>query len=525
MDWTSKKTAWKALQFLLYGNTNEEISSRARATGYYSENNYMILVRLNLNDHVTQLYNKVLELFRRVSTKIKKEFQPFEVIQLIQGSDPIVKQLSSKARRHLRLDDQVSDSDVDVSRLVNLPCFILVNRKLGRGERLPSSCMAFDVRSRYNGDAADMRGFASTFIQDIGRCCGHHKPKALVLVSVFDETQQSGGEVGRLMFEDIEFFRLHGLLTKTQAATTSHPEKNAKSFSKLSSYTIVLDAEPQIGKTGAILSMLDILYSEHASFSKVLSESQVTMTPERTTIITSELKKITTDLCKIVDNPDEMIDTKVDKLKKALQTDNLFEKYHDLISQHEAIKSLSKSIYDRDLYKPMSLVQKARDPDFSIIDCGCGLHGIVRIFRANSSDFDLHVRVLGIDLHKSILELENLQPADPKVTFKAHVEDMASNNVAQLQNASTNVVLYCLSLFENDITRHINWANKQLKISGTLIIADVFRRFPSNFKFLIEKHGFIGQEPYKICDVYEVWSFKKQLDTINDSDTVQLKPY
>ncbi|CAF3957666.1 unnamed protein product, partial [Adineta steineri] len=194
-NWKSK-AAWEALKFLLPGNTNEEIATRARSTDYYPEKNYMILVRLDLNDHVTYLYEKVLKIFKDVSAQIKSEFQPFEVIQLIQDSNSIIRQLSSKAIRYLHLDDQVSDSDFDVSRLNNLPCLILVNDKLGRGERLPPNCMAFDVRARYKGDTEDMKGFASTFIQDIGRCCGHHKPEALILISVTDKNQRASGEAG-----------------------------------------------------------------------------------------------------------------------------------------------------------------------------------------------------------------------------------------------------------------------------------------------------------------------------------------
>lgn len=523
INWNSS-TAGNALKFLLPGNNTEEISTRARSADYYSEENYMVLVRLNLNEHVTHLHGKILRIFKDMSEQIKLDFQPFEVIQLIQDSDSIVQQLSPKAIRYLHLDDQVSESDFDVSRLNNLPCLILVNAKLGRGERLPSSCMAFDVRSRYKGDAADMKGFASTFIQDVGRCCGHHKPEALILMSVTDENQCASGKANSLTLEDIQFPRLHGLLTKDQAATISHPERNTKSYSKLSSYIIVLDAEPQIGKTGAILGMLDILYAEHTSLLKAASIFQRTTVSQRTPNQPSDLKKITADLCRIVDNPDEMIKIRIDKLKNALHANNLFQEYHNLIRQSEAIETLSRSIYNNNLSTPMNSARKAKQDAFTIVDCGCGLYGIVHIFRKNSSELDLPVHVFGIDLHEEILKLEKLKPVIQNVIFTGCVADMASTNQLDLQNTTYNVVLYCLSLFENDITRHICWANNQLKTGGMLIIADVIRRFSQNFRTSVEKHGFEGLDPYTVCDQFEVWIFKKQ-SCSNDLITVQLNPY
>jgi hypothetical protein len=102
---------------------------------------------------------------------------------------------------------------------------------------------------------------------------------------------------------------------------------------------------------------------------------------------------------------------------------------------------------------------------------------------------------------------------------------MASTEKAVTKSASFNVVLYSLSLFENDITRHINWANRQLKMGGILIIADVIRRFSDDFEKSVKKCGFKCRSPYKICDLFQVWTFEKESNMIDETQTVQLKPY
>ena len=90
------------------------------------------------------------------------------------------------------------------------------------------------------------------------------------------------------------------------------------------------------------------------------------------------------------------------------------------------------------------------------------------------------------------------------------------------------MVLYNLSLFENDITRHMIWANKQLKIGGMLIIADIIGRFPNDpneFETSVKNYGFKRRGSYKICDLFQVWSFEKDSNNIDELQTVQLKPY
>ena len=446
-DWQDNAT-WTAVKFLFPGNTIDEISARACSTDYNATDNYMILLRLQSNEHIDELHKATIEMFHRVTKKRTSEFQPFEVIRLVQDSDSISKQLSPKAHRHLRRNHQAVDDTLDVSQLFNLPCLILVNDKLGMGERLSPNCMAFDVRSRYKGDAGDMKGFASTFIQDIGRCCGHKKPEALVLMSITDNDDQASGETGQLMLEDVSFVQLHRLLTRNQKAAGSHPERHAKVFTKLSPYSIILDAEPQIGKTGAILSMLDILYSEHTSRSKISPYASrttvcqpITTAPQLMTtaprLITprfSKLQSITARLCRIATKSDEAVDTRIQQLKRVLSNDNLFQQYHDMIGQFKEAKELSESIYNNNLIAPMNSARKAKQEVFSLVDCGCGLHGILHIFIANSSDLDLPVRIIGIDLHESILQLKTSETT-PNVTFIGHVGDMASTDETVINNS------------------------------------------------------------------------------------------
>jgi hypothetical protein len=368
-----------------------------------------------------------------------------------------------------------------------------------------------------------MKGYASTFIQDIGRCCGHEKPKAVVLMSLTDKNDCASGETGQLMTNDINFRQLHGLLTKQHAPNAEHTEKHEKVFSELLPCSTILDAEPQIGKTGAVLSVLEIFYTEHTSLSKVSAVTPKVTLPQRTKEHHDELREITAKLCAIINNPAETLDENIEKLRATLSVNNLFQHYHALIGKFQDAKELSESIYKNSLIAPMNSATKAKQNTFSIIDCGCGLHGIMHIVRENSLALDLPVHVIGIDLQKSILQLKHIEPAVANVIFTAHVADMASNDEIINKNAPFNVVLYCLSLFENDITRHISWANKQLKIGGMLIIADLDRRFPNSFEKSVKKYGFKNYSSYQIANRFRVSSFKKVSDNIDESQTVQLK--
>ena len=64
------------------------------------------------------------------------------------------------------------------------------------GELLPSTCMHYDVRSRYLSNGISSK---ATLIQDIGRCAGIDKPKAKVYTGIDYKSPESYLKHDRLL--------------------------------------------------------------------------------------------------------------------------------------------------------------------------------------------------------------------------------------------------------------------------------------------------------------------------------------
>jgi hypothetical protein len=127
-------------------------------------------------------------------------------------------------------------------------CLLVLVDKVGMGIRVPRQCLYWDVRCRYKNTATSN---LARFVQDVGRCAGHHKPIATVFVGVEDWKQ------------DIK--TLHGLV-RWQASleehqlVKKHPETDEGGvYTQLADRIVLLMAEPQMGKTGTILAFLHTL--------------------------------------------------------------------------------------------------------------------------------------------------------------------------------------------------------------------------------------------------------------------------
>lgn len=75
---------------------------------------------------------------------------PFEVIALTSQNN-LTDQLTTKAKKHLQLNQKAEPKTVVVGDLKDIPVFIVVVDMLSMGERLPASCTVFDVRAPYKG--------------------------------------------------------------------------------------------------------------------------------------------------------------------------------------------------------------------------------------------------------------------------------------------------------------------------------------------------------------------------------------
>lgn len=86
-------------------------------------------------------------------------------------------------------------------------------------------------------------------------------------------------------------------------------------------------------------------------------------------------------------------------------------------------------------------------------------------------------------------------------------------------------MIYSLSLFKNNITRHTEWAYQQLKENGYIIIADVDRRFPKGFQNAMKETGFHCRVNSK-TDSFSVWLFRKEIrPALYSVPTVTLDPF
>ncbi|CAF1395462.1 unnamed protein product [Adineta ricciae] len=488
--------SWQLLKYLLTDDTNKEkIHGLFTAADYAPAGNHTALIRLQQIKDVTSLYEGIMKLFNEIrQIPGEADFRPFELIQL--NNDCIWDELSDKARRHPSLQ-KVRNKCV-IKHLHSLPCLILVVDKLGIGERLSSNCMAYDIRARYKGDPNNMDGQESTFVQDVGRCAGHSKPKALVLMAF-----SSTNNVDNPQMKDIIFPRVHGLMTKKNNLTIDHPENGAGVFSELKLFMIILEAEPQIGKTGAIMALLDILYSEHTKQSK--SISPVSPPATTTSYNPSDLQTWTKKYCDIL-NKDYDINVNIEQLKNVFNSDNNFQRYHEMLKDLPEKTDLSENIFTS---LEGVINGSSQKTPCKIIDCGCGLNGIFHTLLERLEDISHAIRVIGIDLHSDICKQVDF--GNSTVMFQAIVGDMASNDEVVINNDPYDAVIYSLSLFENDISRHVEWTSQRLRTNGRLIIADVQRRFPADFEENVKKAGFRRHSKFQTKS-FTIWVFTKKTE-------------
>ncbi len=327
----------------------------------------------------------------------------------------------------LRKQGYEGDKVSCVRELDKLKVIVVVIEMLRMGERIPNTCMYFDVRSRYLNKGIQSR---ATFIQDIGRCAGHNKPKdALILVGVDHSNPDKIIKLDAL---------LRGLNKDAPRLSSKHPEYPEESsngdsdgdsggdsgvYTRLKEHIVVLDAEPQIGKTGAILSVLDIL--QRMLFSR---EYHNNVGPSTLNHIHSK-----TELQNF--KPNEEI---VERL--ILSYEN---QYHD-------------------------------DEPLVVADCGCGDMGIIAQMRKEEGKWKA-TTVHGFDTDASI---EHLAEFEGYPKFVPHVGDMCGADCLQADGTVVkfNVIIFCLSFFEDNVDRYREWCSRHLDRNGRVIILETKTR-------------------------------------------------
>jgi len=254
-------------------------------------------------------------------------------------------------------------------------------------------------------------------------------------------------------------------------------------FSRLSRYSLILDAEPQIGKTGAVLSMLEILYCDHI----VRAPAPAGGPPAEHT-----LQAMTKRVATLINDMDRPIEDRLDDVREYYTESNQFATYHALLGKYSEARNLAAALVEWATNR-VELAMAMDKPRLTVVDAGCGLHGMVHVFRQveinSQAAFEVHVH--GYDLDMLIKEQE-ADNESSTVKFHAHVADMiVAEPDEDLKDGAVDGVVYNLSLMETNVTRHIKRAHALLSPGkGTLVIADISSRFPLDFVDRLRAAGF-----------------------------------
>ncbi|EGG22508.1 hypothetical protein DFA_04636 [Cavenderia fasciculata] len=196
--------------------TPEDIDIALERT-YYWDSPYskMVILRIPANQSIKDLRKEIVSLIEQCkkSNKLGAAFQPFEVIALTEDHKSIIDQLSQKAKDYLR-----AQSNITLKELEDIPCLVMVNQMVGIGERIPKSCVAYDIRARYKGDFQEMEGNEAMFVQDIGRCAGHNKEPANVEMETNTMSQTLPHLIERKIIQILWYKQYFGFIHKEMIA-------------------------------------------------------------------------------------------------------------------------------------------------------------------------------------------------------------------------------------------------------------------------------------------------------------------
>jgi hypothetical protein len=242
-----------------------------------AKRNKIVFVRVFRIDDAGDLANRVKESFGEC---------PFEIIQLTSQAPPLHEQLSERGREYLC--GNTARTIKRVNDLQDIPVLIVTVQKMAMGERMPSSCSVFDIRVPYKGSWDCVTSGSNTkFVQDVGRCAGHkiNSPRTKILLALEkDEDEESHtsansptfrGSIPSATSTSPIFRTTHPLLTdalnKPKKRVHTEHKDESRLYSNMACYSVLLNASPQIGKTGAFLSLIEILFANHISGAVVKS--------------------------------------------------------------------------------------------------------------------------------------------------------------------------------------------------------------------------------------------------------------
>jgi SAM-dependent methyltransferase len=492
VDAVQRTPAHQAMASLLFSQNSEATADFSELqTGYEFDTgrNRVVLVRVSFIEDANELARNVISAFRD-----RCGFLPFEVISL-GGNGNIAEQLSEGGSRYLSFEcGETVQKYSRVAILQHIPTLLIVVKKLQMGERLPSSCCYYDVRVPYRGRYDNVQtGNQTQFVQDVGRLAGHKNNVAMPVVFLaleavgcaLDSPQLNGHP-----YPVPKFAVIHNQLTGgvKQEVTKEHAEHitNERVYTKMLPFSVLLNAPPQVGKTGSFLAVIEIIVAKHITDGAYVPPPppMVDVTPAKPLKLFSfaddigDVEGTFAQRCKFLRH---LLRTRgMDKLKEVM-TGEYFKEYHRLLL--DSREGNGTNTNDHVVDKILKLSADLSQNTWRILDCGCGIHGLAPSLNAALQSgnpkkvkqlTDVYVR--GIDLDDAIVGCVSCP--HKVLRFDPLVNDVLS---VPADEEGYDMVVFNCSLWEKSNFRVLSRANENLRPGGHLVIVELKRRLPKTW--------------------------------------------
>ncbi|KAL6079605.1 Catalyzes methyl transfer from S-methylmethionine (SMM) to adenosyl-L-homocysteine (AdoMet) [Balamuthia mandrillaris] len=419
-----------------------------------------------------------------------KRFRNFCVVDLTKDGTPLHDQLPP------HLQKRFNRETVCITHLENVACFVVVVHRLSVGMRIPRSCAFYDLRARHAGQRDQCPNYQNisyssrtSFFQDIGRCAGYYQKGAVLPTVLLNQTTYKSFTQNNWKYGD-RLLTVDGRPSKRHSHRYGYDEdeeineEGVSIYERLLKHLLLLDAEPQIGKTGAALSFLGAL--EEWIFNNQIKKGSVT----------NDAGKM--EPCALLNRLTKEAHFRCAGGAPCWPTPDDYERYHICLEEE---RTQSWKLSD-----PTTFIAQQLSQHRKVADCGCGSGFLFRQLSQLNSRTTVH----GYDVDPSILLLAQGPPS--RTQFVPHVGDVLEELPS---DTPFSAVVFSLSFFLNDITNHVRTAWSALRSesednnAGELFIADVAVRFPKDFVACVESNGFTKLQEQRLGQ-FAVLRFQKE---------------
>ena len=349
---------------------------------------------------------------------------------------------------------------------------------------------------------------------------------------------------------------------KKAVPTKVHTEHKTQAnvYSTMLPCTVMLDAEPQIGKTGAFMSLIELLYVEHINGAVYVAPRLLADAAPLGNAIPKELKQEFTgggevEKVERVKSQEELVtDLKYGTFQQrsaylrnevnsrgtsSLSTcmNDVYEEYHKYFEEYHKLLLASRERYKntnelivQHVFK--NVVDVHEDRDWRVADCGCGMYGFGPSLNAAMNKNPKwigkvkSIYIKGMDMNKAVESCIIKEQEHAKLSFQGVVE-VITNLVDEVRRY--DMVVFNCSLWLNSTKSCLSWAYRNLDDGLYLIIVELIRRLPQTWMDDMEKMGWaqpctedfycntFDHDPY----IISVWT-KTAAKPIENADLVML---